>query len=146
MAIIRRSDFANFPSLLENFFGRDVADFDDFSQRRGNMPAVNIKESDSEFEIDVAAPGLKKEDFKLNLENNILTISSEKEIKNEEKDEKGNYARREFSYQSFSRSFTLPEMVEADKIKAKYNDGILSIHVPKKEEAKKRSPRNIDIS
>lgn len=143
MAIIRRSDF---PSLLENFFGRDLTDFDNFFQRRGSVPAVNIKENDNEFEIDVAAPGLKKEDFKLNLDNNVLTISSEKEIRNEEKDEKGNYTRQEFGYQSFSRSFTLPEMVDADKIKANYKDGILKINVPKREEAKKRSPRNIDIS
>lgn len=143
MAIIRRSDF---PSLLENFFGRDLADFDNFFQRRGHVPAVNIKENDHDFEIEVAAPGLKKEDFKLNLDNNVLTISSEKEVRNEEKDQKGNYTRQEFGYQSFSRSFSLPELVDADKIKASYTDGILRIHVPKREEAKKRSPRNIDIS
>lgn len=142
MSLIRRSDF---PSLLENFFGRDIMDFDGFSQKRSNVPAVNIQENEHEFQIDVAAPGMKKEDFKLNLDNNVLTISSEKEHKNEEKDEKGNYTRREFSYQSFARSFSLPEMVNADQIKANYNDGILRISLPKKEEAKKRAPRSIDI-
>jgi HSP20 family protein len=143
MSLMRRADF---PSLLENFFGRDIMDFDGFTQRSSNMPAVNIKENEHEFQIDVAAPGMKKEDFKLNLDNNVLTISSEKELKNEEKDEQGNYTRREFSYQSFTRSFSLPEMVNADQIKANYNDGILRISLPKKEEARQRTPRSIDIS
>lgn len=145
MTLIRRTDFPGFPSLVDQFFGKDFID-DDFFQKRGNVPAVNIKEEENQFHIEVAAPGLKKEDFNLNLDNNLLTISSQKEVTNEEKDEKGNYTRREFGYQSFSRSFTLPEGVDADKIKANYTDGVLKIDIPKKEEAKKRSPKTINIS
>lgn len=101
MALIRRTDFPGFPSLVDQFFGKGFID-DDFFQRRGNMPAVNIKEEENQFHIEVAAPGLKKEDFNLNLDNNLLTISSQKEVTNEEKDEKGNYTRREFGYQSLA--------------------------------------------
>ena len=145
MALMRRSDFPNFPSLLDNFFGRDMLDFDE-TQRTGSMPAVNIKEGDNEYNIEVAAPGMKKGDFKLNLDNNILTISSEKQQRQEEKNEKGEYTRREFSYQSFRRSFTLPDSADSDSINASYKDGILHIAIPKKEEAKKKEPRTIDIS
>ena len=145
MAFMRRSDFPNFPSLLDNFFGRDMLDFDE-TQRTGSMPAVNIKEGDNEYNIEVAAPGMKKGDFKLNLDNNILTISSEKQQRQEEKNEKGEYTRREFSYQSFRRSFTLPDSADSDSINASYKDGILHIAIPKKEEAKKKEPRTIDIS
>jgi HSP20 family protein len=109
-----------------------------------NMPAVNITEGKEDYRIDVAAPGLKKEDFKISLDNNVLSISSEKEYKNETRDE--NLLRREFSYSSFSRSFTLPESVNGDKIKATHNDGILSIVVPKREEAKVKPVRDIKIS
>ncbi len=146
MANLRRSNFPNFPSMLENFFSRGMSEFDDFFQRKGNMPAVNIQEKENEFLIDVAAPGLKKEDFKLHLDNNVLTISSEKEYASEDKDERGSYTRHEFSYQSFSRSFTLPEMANADQIKANYQDGILKISIPKREDARKQSSRTIDIS
>ncbi|HEU5366741.1 MAG TPA: Hsp20/alpha crystallin family protein, partial [Hanamia sp.] len=85
--------------------------------------------------VSLAAPGLKKEDFKINLEGNMLTISSEKEEKNEEKDEK--YTRQEYSYSSFERSFTLPDEVNQDKIDAHYQDGVLNLVLPKKEEAKR---------
>ena len=145
MALMRRSDFPNFPSLLDNFFGRDMLDFDD-TQRTGSMPAVNIKEGDSEYNIEVAAPGMEKGDFKLHLDNNILTISSEKEQRQEEKNDQGEYTRREFSYQSFRRSFTLPDSANSDSINASYKEGILHIEIPKKEEAKKKEPRTIDIS
>lgn len=144
MSLIRRSDFPNFPSLLDNFFGRDM-DMDSMMER-GSMPAVNIRESDDEYAIEVAAPGMEKDDFTLNLDHNVLSISSEKEHRNDEKDKKGNYTRREFSYQSFRRSFTLPDAADAENIKASYSDGILHIDIPKREEMKKRPPRTIDIS
>lgn len=146
MTLMRRTDYSGFPSLLENFFGRDLMDFEDMASGKSNLPAVNIQENEQAFAIEVAAPGLKKDDFKLNLEHNVLTISSEKEVQHEEKDNKGNFTRREFSYQSFSRSFRLPETANADQIQANYQDGILKINIPKKEEAKQRSPRTIDIS
>jgi len=144
MSLIRRSDFPNFPSLLDNFFGRDM-DMDSVMER-GSMPAVNIRESDDEYAIEVAAPGMKKGDFDLRLDHNVLSISSEKEHRNDEKDDQGNYTRREFSYQSFRRSFTLPDAADAENIQAKYDEGILHITIPKREEMKKRPPRTIDIS
>lgn len=100
----------------------------------GFIPATNIMENENSFQIELAVPGMKKEDFKINLENNILTVSSEKTT--EKKEEKENYTKREFHYGSFSRSFTLPKTVESDKIKAAYDNGILKLELPKKEEIK----------
>ena len=86
----------------------------------------------------MAVPGLKKEDFKINIDRNILTISSESQTENEERDEKKNYTRREFNYQSFTRSFTMPsDIVDVERIEAKYDNGILKLAVPKRENAKK---------
>lgn len=92
----------------------------------------------------MAVPGLKKSDFNINLENNILSISAELKEDNEEQND--NYTRREFGYSSFKRTFTLPETVNDSKINAKYNEGILHVYLPKKEEAKQKPPRTIDIS
>lgn len=99
------------------------------------MPAVNITENHNHYNVSLAAPGLKKEDFKIDLDGNMLTISAEKEEKHEEKDEKFN--RKEYSYTSFSRSFTLPEDVKQDAIDARYENGILNIKLNRKEELKK---------
>jgi HSP20 family protein len=116
-----------------------------FSTTNTTLPAVNIKEGKDDFQIEVAAPGMEKKDFKIDLENDQLTISSERKNEKEEKDD--SYTRREFSYQSFSRTFTLPEhLVDGEKISAKYADGILRIIVPKKEEAKPKPPRTIKIA
>lgn len=134
------------PSILDDFFGRDLLN-NVFEDNTGiSIPAVNIVENSDEFKIEVAAPGLEKKDFKIDLDNNVLTISSEKELKDEEKDEDDNYMRREFSYTSFKRSFTMPQSVDADKINAKHKDGILQIQIPKKEEAKQKPPKTIEIS
>ena len=132
------------PSINNELFGDDL-----FSRFFGNtanttMPAVNIKEGKEEFTIELAAPGFDKKDFKIDLNNNILEISSEKEVKNEENDEK--VMRCEFQYASFKRYFTLPDTVETDKIKANYKDVILSVVVPKKDEAKVKPVRQISIS
>ncbi len=99
-----------------------------------NIPAVNVKEDENAFQIEVAAPGLKKEDFKLSLHENRLTISAKQESKTEEKTEK--FSRQEFNYTSFQRTFTLPKNVDGDKIDASYTDGILHVGLPKKEELK----------
>lgn len=136
------------PSFWDNFLSKDLMDWgsSNFSNTDTTLPAVNVKESDESFEIEVAAPGMTKEDFKVNLENNVLTISSEKREEKKE-EEKGRYTRREFSYQSFQRSFTIPEnLVEGDKIAAKYCDGLLCISLPKKEEVKPKPAREIQIS
>jgi len=98
------------------------------------VPAVNIAETENEFHIELAVPGLKKEDFKINLEKNLLSISAEKKTENTEETKK--YSKREYSYNSFVRTFTLPETVDHANIDAEYTDGVLSIKVAKKEEAK----------
>lgn len=99
-----------------------------------NIPAVNVKEEENAFQIEVAAPGLKKEDFKLSLHENRLTISAKKEGKTETKTEK--FSRQEFNYTSFQRTFTLPKNVDGEKIEASYTDGILHVGLPKKEAIK----------
>jgi HSP20 family protein len=134
---------AAWPNLVEEFFNGDL--FPRFldAESKQSLPAVNIIESKDDYRIDVAAPGLNKEDFKVNLENNVLTVSSEKEEKQEED---GKVMRKEFSYYSFSRSFTLPLTVNAEKIRATHKDGILQVIIPKKEEAKEKPSREIKIS
>jgi len=145
MKPVRRNPY--FPSFWDNFFSNEMMDWNNsnFSSTDTTLPAVNVKENDETFEIEVAAPGMNREDFKVKLENNLLTISSEK--KEEKKEENGRYSRREFSYQSFQRSFTIPEnLVEGDKISARYCEGILCITLPKKEEIKPKPAREIKIS
>ncbi|MBE0660945.1 MAG: Hsp20/alpha crystallin family protein [Bacteroidales bacterium] len=133
-----------FPGMVDEFFGKDfLSNFLD-TQTGISMPSVNIVEGKNDFRIEVAAPGLEKKDFKINLENNVLTISSEKEVKDEQADDK--YMRREFSYSSFQRSFALPNTVEAEKINANYKNGVLNLVIPKKEEAKEKPARTISIS
>ncbi|MBN1159261.1 MAG: Hsp20/alpha crystallin family protein [Bacteroidales bacterium] len=136
------------PSFLDRFFEGDVMDWNtwNFAGNNSTLPAVNVKENDNEYKIEVAAPGLKKGDFKVNYENGRLTISSElKEEKQEKEGEK--ITRCEFSYQSFQRSFTVPEhIVNAEKIAAKYEDGILHVALPKREELKPKPAKEIRIS
>jgi len=125
------------PSLFEDFLNKPIFDLFDggLSSRLKNVPAVNISERKDDYLVSMAAPGLKKEDFKIAVEGNLLTISSEKEEQSEEKDE--TYTRQEYSYSSFERSFSLPDEVNKDKIDARYKDGVLELVLPKKEEAKK---------
>ena len=142
--MIRRKSML--PTFSDEFFGDDM--FSRFFETTANatMPAVNIKEGKEDFSIEVAAPGLDKKDFKIDLNNNVLEISSEKELKNEEKDKDRKTMRCEFQYASFKRYFTLPDNVESEKIKATYTDGILSVTIPKKDEAKVKPVRQIAIS
>jgi HSP20 family protein len=109
-----------------------------------SVPAVNIAENSSSFRVSLAAPGMKKEDFKISVEDNMLTISAEKKEEKEQKDEK--FTRKEFNYSSFNRSFTLPKDVIADKINAKYEDGMLKLNIPKKEESRKVTPKHISVN
>lgn len=140
LPVIRRKAL---PDIVDEFFGRDFMN-KFFDHETGvNMPAVNIAEDKDNYKIEVAAPGLDKKDFKIDLDRNVLTISSEKQ--EERMDEEKKYMRREFSYTSFSRSFTLPESVDDAKIKANHKDGILVISIPKKEEAKEKPARQIEI-
>ncbi|MDD4673901.1 MAG: Hsp20/alpha crystallin family protein [Bacteroidales bacterium] len=144
MSLVRFSN--QMPSLFDRFLENDLFDWSNrnYSTTNTTLPAVNIKEDNDGFEVEMSVPGLDRKDFNIELNNSVLTISSEKKVENETK-EGQRFARREFSYQSFSRSFTLPDTVEDDKIKAKYENGILSVSIPKKEEAKPKPAKQIEI-
>lgn len=128
-----------FPSILDEFFGKQMTG----RNQQISNPAVNINEEENAWNIEVAAPGLDRQDFNVKIENDTLTISSEKKIENEEDGK--SYRRREFRYASFQRSFILPNLVEKDAISAVYNNGILNVVIPKKEEAKEKPARSIEI-
>lgn len=127
------------PAIFDDFFKpwNEWFDSDTRWTKTATLPAVNITENNNEYMLSVAAPGLKKEDFKIDLEGNMIVISSEKEEEKTQEDEK--MTRKEYSYSSFSRSFHLPEDVNRESIDAHYNNGVLEIKLPKKEEAKKNS-------
>jgi HSP20 family protein len=139
--------FSNQHPLFDRFFENDLFDWSNrnYSNTSTTLPSVNIKESNEDFEVEVAAPGFSKNDFKVELNHDLLTISSEKQIEKETKEDQ-QFSLREFSYQSFSRSFTLPNSADSEKIRAKYEDGILRIIIPKKEEAKPKPARQIAIA
>ena len=146
MTIVKR-DVGYAPTisnLFDDFFTRDLFNWPSSSSTGTSIPKVNIYETDEGFHVEMAAPGMTKDDFKVELDNNMLTISSQKESKGSE--ENRNYQRREYSFQSFTRSFHLPDSAEAEKINAKYVDGVLSLVIPKKEEAKRKPVRTIKIS
>jgi HSP20 family protein len=129
-------------SWLSDFFDNDRF-FDSDWMKFRSVPAVNVKETDKAFEIEVAAPGLTKKDFNINVENRVLTISSEKKEEKEEKD-KG-YTRKEFSYASFSRSFTLPENVNENDVNARYEDGLLKLTLVKLALPKEKAKKAIEV-
>jgi HSP20 family protein len=132
------------PGVFDNFLGSNLMNDRFNTDFSASLPSVNIIEDKEEFRIDLAAPGLSKKDFAIDIHNKVLTISSENKDENEEKTE--NYMRREFHYSSFKRSFSLPETVELDKIKATHQNGILRVHIPKKKEAIDQGPKQISIS
>ena len=143
-ALIRSGE--SFPTVLNDFF----KPWNEWFENGGNfwgksisVPAVNVTENTKDFKVSVAAPGLKKEDFKIDVNGNMLTISSETGEEKEEKDEK--YTKKEYSYSAFSRSFTLPEGVNKEKIDASYENGILRLVLPKSEESKKISVKHIVV-
>ncbi len=131
------------PGIFDDFFGTDQYPANYRRHDYKSLPAVNIFEGDNEFTIEVAAPGLEKKDFKIALDNDCLTIASIREDENQENQD--NYTRREFRYSNFSRSFTLPELVDAENITASQKNGVLSVSIPKKEEAKAKPVRQIAI-
>ena len=136
------------PVLFDDFFNRDLFNWgnSNFSDTNTTIPAVNIKETAENYEVEVAAPGMTKKDFKVELDGNALTISSERSHQKEEREDE-RYSRKEFSYQSFQRTFTLQkDVVDIDKIQAKYENGLLHLLIPKKEKAKQKPPRLIQIS
>ena len=145
MSLIRRSDWPLLasPSWITDFFDSERFFDSDWLRRTQMLPAVNVNEKEKEFEIEMAAPGMKKADFKISHENHTLTISSEKEEKREEKEK--DYMRREFNYTSFTRSFNLPENAMEDKIAAHYEDGILKVSIPKKVPSKETISKPIEV-
>lgn len=132
-----------FPSLSTRF--SELFDIDRFfetaigdGRRYAKIPAANIRETSDEFIIELAAPGMRKRDFHVDIKNNVLEIKVEKAEEAEER--KGEFTRREYNYNAFYRSFDLPEYVDADKIMAEYENGLLAIHIPKLEEARRKRP------
>jgi HSP20 family protein len=134
LALTKSGDLT--PSVFDDFFRPWDEWFNEkFPVRKGTtVPAVNIKETKNEFVLSLAIPGLKKTDFKVDIDGDMLTIRSEKEESKEEKD--GRYTRKEYNYSAFCRSFSLPDEVNQEKIEAKYEDGELKLHLPKKENGK----------
>lgn len=147
MSLVKRNaHFPSLPGLLDDLFSRELFNWNNsnFSSTSTTVPSVNVRETDESFEVEMAAPGMEKKDFNISLEGNTLTITSQKQHQ-EDKDESG-YNRKEFSYQSFQRSFQLPkDVVDDEKIAAKYENGLLLLTIPKKEEARKKAPRLIEI-
>jgi HSP20 family protein len=144
------SPYLNSP--LDRFFRNDFIDFWDGDIMLTTVPPVNITEEKNDYIIDMAVPGFKKEDFDINLDGNLLTISCETETETtgngngrENGKENGNYSRREYNYSSFSRTITLPDYADSKGITAKYNDGVLNVTVPKKPEAQKMNNQKIKI-
>lgn len=141
MNLIKKNPTVIFPSLLDEIFKPDF--FGGVQNFSNNVPSVNIKENETKFEIELAAPGLRKENFNIEIDNNVLIISFEEKSDKEDSYEK--YTRREFSFSSFRRSFTLPESVNSETINAFYENGILYVSLPKKEEALPKPKRLIEI-
>ena len=148
MSLIKknRNSFNSIPALFDDFLGQEFFNWGNtnYSATQTTIPMVNVKESTENFEVEVAAPGMDKKDFKIQLDNNLLTISSQRE--NSEEREQDGYSRKEFSYQSFQRSFMLPkDVVDQDGIAARYENGLLQLTIPKREEAKQKGPRLIEV-
>jgi len=150
MTLVKRNGslLNNFPTVFDDFFNRDFFNWGltNYSDTNTSIPSVNIKETADSYEVEVAAPGMTKKDFKVQLDGNVLTISSEKKLE-QPADNEVRYSSREFSYQSFSRTFNLrKDVVDTEKIQAKYENGILYLLIPKMEHAKQKQPKLIQVS
>lgn len=145
MSLIKKSDWPSLVSgsWLSDFFDNDRF-FDSDWMKKQSVPAVNVMETEKGFNVEVAAPGLSKKDFKITVDNHMLTISSEKQEEKEEKDK--DYTRREFSYSSFSRSFSLPENVNEEDVKARYEDGVLKLNLTKKVMTQIKGRKAIEVA
>lgn len=138
MANITRRGGSGYADPWRDFFDLDFFG-DRSSNQRSQLPAVNIGEDEKGYHVEVVAPGFKKDSFKINMDDDLLTISAEQKQENSEGGEGKQYSRREYSYGSFTRSFQLPENVQGEAINAKYEDGVLKITIPKMEEKAKTS-------
>ena len=142
MNLVRFNNHPNYSRLFNELFNENDYRYD-YKCNNSSSPATNIIENEDRFELAIAVPGINKKDIKISLEKNLLTISTEKEESS--KESSFNFTRKEFGHDSFSRSFTIPKSVDAEKIKADYNNGILNIQLPKKEEEKVALSREIKI-
>lgn len=148
MTLIKRRNTGAWPTFFEDAFFKDFFDASpkSFGNVTKSVPAVNVRETEKAFFVEVAAPGVKKEDFKIAVEDDLLTISTESKSETEEKDKEGRYTKREFSYQSFSRSFSLdPDAVDTESIDAKYEDGVLHLEIPKKTKEEPKPKKTISV-
>ena len=135
-----------FPSWIDEVINKNLGtEFMSNFNTGITLPAVNVLDTANDFLVEMAVPGLKKSDFDINIDNQLLSISAEVNSEYEDVDNE-NYTRREFGYSSFKRTFTLPDSVETDKNSAKYDDGILKVTLPKREEAKKKPLKSIKVS
>lgn len=145
MTLVSAKNGGLIPSVVSDLFSADNF----FSPRffplasEETIPSANIKESDGQFTIEMAAPGFEKKDFTIRLEEDVLTVAAEKQA--ETSDEKDTYRRKEFSYTSFSRSFTLPKNIDGDKVHATYDNGMMTLVVPKKAKAASENAKEIHV-
>jgi HSP20 family protein len=130
-------------SPLNRFFRNDFINL--WDDRMETIPSINIKEEKENYKIEMAAPGLKKEDFNIDVDGNILTISSEKESETKDVTDSENFSRREYNYSSFTRSLSLPDNADSNKIAAKYEDGVLRLSIPKKEGMQNNNGKKIKV-
>ncbi|MFZ0491045.1 MAG: Hsp20/alpha crystallin family protein [Salegentibacter sp.] len=146
-SLIKRNEANWLPSVFDDMFRTDwLGGTTNVNSIGTSIPAVNIQESEDNFLVAVAAPGKTKEDFNIELDNDVLTISSEEKKEKETTEKTGRFTRKEFSYSNFKRAFSLPETVDSQKISASYKNGVLEISLPKKEEAKVQAKRMIEIA
>ena len=148
MSLIKRNDLVpSWSNLFDDFLNNNWSDWTNrhYSDTNTTLPSVNIKETEENFEVEMAAPGMEKDDFKVEVNNGYLPISSEKKSETKTEDKNGRYTKQEFRYESFTRSFTLPDSADLEKIAAKYEKGILTISIPKREETKPKPVRQISI-
>ncbi|MGB8704185.1 MAG: Hsp20/alpha crystallin family protein [Gillisia sp.] len=147
MTLIKNNQANWLPSVFDDMFKTDwLGGTTNVNSIGTSIPAVNIQENDDNFQVFVAAPGMKKENFNIELDNDILTISSETKSENESSEKNGKFTRKEFNYNNFKSAFSLPESVNSQEISASYNSGVLEINLPKREEAKVQAKRMIEIS
>ncbi|MGN6616769.1 MAG: Hsp20/alpha crystallin family protein [Ilyomonas sp.] len=150
MTLVKRNGslLNRLPMLFDDFVNRDFFNWNlsNYSDTNTTIPAVNIKETKDSYEVEVAAPGMSKKDFKVQLDDNTLIISSQKTTENNNREDQRYYL-KEFSYQSFYRTFELQkDIVDIDNIKANYEEGVLKLHIPKQEHAKQKQPRLIEVA
>ncbi|RZS96836.1 Hsp20/alpha crystallin family protein [Cecembia calidifontis] len=147
MSTLAKKNGGFWPKMIQDFFGADPFAWDEkfwSPEKAIEVPSANVIENDKEFKLELSAPGFDKKDFKVEVSDGILNISAEKEHKTEEKKE--NYRKKEFSYSSIRRSFSLPDNVLDDKIDAKYDNGILNVIIPKNEKVENKSKKAITVN